>query len=70
MGVEGLDVIPQLIISNSNVENNETLVLLDDDVTTCVQSEPCSNQGNLFTQGYKAFKRLQMIEKVKKTELI
>ena len=45
MGVEGLDLTPELVIPNNNLEGEQIMLLVDEDVTTCVEVKSCGNKG-------------------------
>ena len=45
MGLEGLDLTPQLVIYESNLYNNQPQVILDGNITTCLSAETCPNKG-------------------------
>ena len=47
MGVEGLDLIPQLIISDTNDRMVQVTLLMDQDVTSCVEVSASSNTGRI-----------------------
>ena len=48
VGVEGLDLTPQLVIANKNLEETEATLLVDKNVTTCVEVIYNGNKGNLL----------------------
>ena len=35
MGVEGLNLIPQLVIPHNDLQGGQTMLLVDENVTTC-----------------------------------
>ena len=45
MGIEGLDLTPQLIMSNSNDSSVPGMVLIDKYMTTCVEVNTSSDSG-------------------------
>ena len=45
IGVEGIDLIPQLVIPNNYIDNNNAELLIDGDTTTCVNLDTCGSTG-------------------------
>ena len=48
IGVEGLDLSPQLVIPNKDLEETQAMLLVDENVTTCVAVKSCGNKGILL----------------------
>ena len=48
IGVEGLALLPQLAIPNKNLEETQAMLLVDGNVTTCVELTSCGNKGDLL----------------------
>ena len=44
MGVEGLDLTPKLVIPRNDLEGEQTMLLVDGNVTTCVEIKSCGNK--------------------------
>ena len=45
MQYQGLTVTPQLIVTNKNVDIPEVTVLIDKNISTCLNIEPIKNTG-------------------------
>ena len=45
-GVEGIDLTPQLVIPNKELEETQAMLLVDENITTCVDIKSCLNTGN------------------------
>ena len=52
--VEGLDLTPQLVTPNKGLEETQALLLVDENLTTCVEVKPCGNKGNLLIYAGRA----------------
>ena len=45
MGVEGLNLIPQLVIPHNDLQGGQIMLLVDKNITTCVEVKTCGNKG-------------------------